>query len=272
MKKTIYVLSDSVGETAERVVRAALSQFGDDDVEVSRIPYITNSEVLAQVLDDAREDAAVIAYTLVVPELAAELEQKAEKMGITTIDILGDVMKALADLTGRKPKYEPGLIHKMDEEYFREVEAIEFAVKYDDGKDTRGVLRADLVLIGVSRTSKTPLSMYLAHKRLRVANVPLVPEVEAPEELFIVDPQKIIGLTISPEVLSEIRAERLKALGLGSNASYADMSRILRELEYAEGIMKKIGCPVIDVTHKAVEETASLVMEILNGRNRSAHK
>jgi regulator of PEP synthase PpsR (kinase-PPPase family) len=150
----------------------------------------------------------------------------------------------------------------MDEMYYRRVEAVEFAVRYDDGKDPRGIELADIVLIGVSRTSKTPLSMYLAHKRIKVANVPLVPEVQPPEELFKAERGKVIGLTINLEQLNQIRTERLKTLGLEGQANYANPERILEELEYADRIMKRLGCPVIEVTNRAVEETASKILEI----------
>ena len=163
----------------------------------------------------------------------------------------------------RSPRLEPGLVRRLDEEYFRRVAAIEFAVKYDDGKDPRGLLLADVVLIGVSRTSKTPLSMYLAHKRMKVANLPLVPEVDAPEELFWVPPNKVIGLTINPRQLNEIRQERLKALGLHAEANYASMERILEELDYAEKIMRRVGCPIFDVSNKAVEEVANKILEVI---------
>jgi regulator of PEP synthase PpsR (kinase-PPPase family) len=154
------------------------------------------------------------------------------------------------------------LLRKVDEMYYRRVEAVEFAVRYDDGKDPRGITQADIVLVGVSRTSKTPLSMYLAHKRVKVANVPLVPEVAPPEELYKVERGKVIGLVIKPELLNNIRTERLKTLGLSGQASYANFERILEELEFADKIMKKLGCPVIDVTNRAVEETASKILEI----------
>ena len=144
----------------------------------------------------------------------------------------------------------------------KKIEAVEFAVKYDDGQDTRGITYADIVILGVSRTSKTPLCMYLAHRGLKVANVPLVPEVKAPEEIFSLPRGKVVGLTVKPQVLHEIRTERLKTIGIGNKADYASFERILAELDYAEGIMKKIGCPIIDVSHKAVEETASKVLQI----------
>jgi regulator of PEP synthase PpsR (kinase-PPPase family) len=136
-------------------------------------------------------------------------------------------------------------------------------VKYDDGRDPRGILRADIVLIGVSRTSKTPLSQFLAHKRLKVANVPIVPEVDPPEELFHVSPEKCIGLTISPEKLNDIRKERLKSLGLNDKAIYANIGRIKEELEFFQGIVDKIGCEVVDVSNRAVEETAGIILNTI---------
>ena len=154
----------------------------------------------------------------------------------------------------------------------KRVEAIEFAVKYDDGKDPRGILKSDIVLLGISRTSKTPLSMYLANKNIKVANVPLVPEIPIPKEVFEIDPKKIIGLTNTPEKLNSIRQERLKALGLSSNASYANLERILQELDYSEKIMKKAGCPVIDVSNKAIEETAGIILDIMKENGLKIYK
>jgi regulator of PEP synthase PpsR (kinase-PPPase family) len=184
---------------------------------------------------------------------------------VQLVDIMGPMIARIGKMVGKQPRFKPGLVHQLDEDYFKKVEAIEFAVKYDDGKDVRGILRSDVVLIGVSRTSKTPLSMYLAHKRIKVANVPLVPEVSPPEELFMISPRKVIGLTINPEHLNGIRTERLKSLGLTAQANYASLDRILQELEYAEKIMKKIGCPIINVTNKAVEETANIILEMIRG-------
>ena len=179
---------------------------------------------------------------------------------------MGPIMEAFGYMYNAEPRMEPGLVRKLDEEYFRKIEAIEFAVKYDDGKDPRGILKADVVLIGVSRTSKTPLSMYLAHQRIKVANVPLVPEVEPSEELFNIPNKKIIGLKINPEKLFGIREERLKSLGLATHANYANYERILEELDFSEKIMKKIGCPVIDVSSKAIEETANIIIDMIKKR------
>lgn len=179
------------------------------------------------------------------------------------VDLLSPLMNAFATRFNQQPYHRPGLIRKLDEEYFKKIAAIEFAVKYDDGRDPRGITKADIVLIGVSRTSKTPLSMYLAHQRFKVANVPLVPEVPPPDELFAVPRKNCIGLIISPDKLNEIRGERLRALGLASQANYASFERILYEMDFAEKIMKRVGCPIIDVSNKAVEETAGLILEVL---------
>lgn len=263
----VYVVSDSVGETAELVVKAAASQFNHSNIDIRRIPYVEDNETIEEVVTLAQEVNAIIAFTLVVPDKKQFLLEQAEKAGVITVDIIGPMMSKLQDFTKKEPRYEPGLVHKLDEDYFRKVEAIEFAVKYDDGRDPRGIIRADVILVGVSRTSKTPLSQYLAHKRLKVANVPLVPEVEPPAELFSISPKKCVGLTISPEKLNDIRAERLKALGLKAEANYANMERIKLELEYAEKIMTRIGCPVINVSNKAVEETANLIWNMFNGKN-----
>lgn len=255
----VYVVSDSVGETAELVVKAAVSQFSGSGVELRRIPYVEDKGTIEEVVCLAAQAKALIAFTLVVPEMKDYLLIRAAEENVETVDIIGPMLQKVSELTNKKPRYEPGVIYRLDEDYFRKVEAIEFAVKYDDGRDPRGIIRADVVLIGVSRTSKTPLSQYLAHKRLKVANVPLVPEVEPPAELFKISPQKCIGLKISPEKLNSIRTERLKALGLKSEANYANINRIKEELAYSEKVMSRIGCPVVDVSNKAVEETANLI-------------
>jgi regulator of PEP synthase PpsR (kinase-PPPase family) len=262
-KPFVYLVSDSIGETAEFVVKAVASQFNSGHVDIKRIPFVNDTETIIDVVEEAALTKGMIAYTLVLPELRATIREESERRGLITVDVMGPMMDAFAKLLQIDPRLEPGLVRRLDEEYFRRVAAIEFAVKYDDGKDPRGLLLADVVLIGVSRTSKTPLSMYLAHKRMKVANLPLVPEVDAPEELFWVPPNKVIGLTINPRQLNEIRQERLKALGLHAEANYASMERILEELDYAEKIMRRVGCPIFDVSNKAVEEVANKILEVI---------
>lgn len=257
---SVFVLSDSVGETAELVVKAGLSQFNKGNYKIHRIPYVEDKETIDETLEIASEKKAIIGFTLVNPVLRTYLNERARQLNIEAIDIMGPVIEAMERTFEHSPRLEPGLVHKLDKDYFKRIEAIEFAVRYDDGRDPRGITRADIVLIGVSRTSKTPLSQYLAHKRLKVANVPVVPEVDPPEELFQIDPQKCIGLKISREKLNEIRKERLKALGLDDHAAYATLKRIDEELAFFDKVVEKIGCPVIDVSNKAVEETANIIL------------
>ena len=262
-KEVVYVVSDSVGETAGFVVKAVATQFNGGQVDIRRNSYVEDFEDIEDVILLAIKDNSIIAYTIVIPTLKDYLDRRAAEEGIMAVDLLSPLMNAFETKFNKEPHHRPGLMRKLDEEYFRKIEAIEFAVKYDDGRDPRGITKADIVLIGVSRTSKTPLSMYLAHKRYKVANVPLVPEVQPPEELFQIPRKNCIGLIISPDKLNEIRKERLRALGLASRANYASFERILKELDHAEKIMKRVGCPVIDVSNKAVEETAGLILDIL---------
>ncbi|MBE3590134.1 MAG: kinase/pyrophosphorylase [Firmicutes bacterium] len=261
----IYLLSDALGETAEAVARAGASQFENDGVEFHRVAFASDRAAVLHALTEAKRRNGALVYTLVDPELRAFVREEAERLDLPAVDVLGPVIDAFARVSKTQPRLQPGLIHRLDAGYFRRVEAIEFAVKYDDGRDPSGLVDADVVLLGVSRSSKTPVSMYLAHRGYKVANVPLVPEVEPPKELARLPRNRVIGLTVRPDKLREIRQERLKALGLESGASYADLSRITEEIRYANRVFQELGCPVIDVTHKAVEETAREVIEIAFG-------
>ena len=261
---SVYIISDSLGETGEQVAKAAISQFELDDYEIKRFPYVLNLKLLSEILKEAsNESNAVLFYTLVDKEFIEYIKDFTAESGLIAVDLLSPLIAAIRESTHLEPAREPGTIRKLDEAYFKRVEAIEFAVKYDDGKDPRGLSKADVVILGISRTSKTPLSMYLANKNIKVANVPLVPESVPPKEIYEVPAKRVIGLTNSPTKLNEIREERLKALGLPKGSSYASMERILDEIDYAKKIMKKIGCPIIDVSNKAIEETAELIISIL---------
>lgn len=226
-----------------------------------RVPYVKDKAQVEKVIEEAKENNGIICYTVVLPELREHIAHKAMEHDVEVVDVLGPMLKAIEKTSGLLPKNQAGLIHALDHEYFKRVEAVEFAVKYDDGKNPLGLAKADVVIIGVSRTSKTPLSMYLAHKQIKVANVPLVPEIMPPEELFKVPPHKIIGLLIDPFKLNEIRSERLKTMGLTDGAAYADVKRINEELEYAKGIMRRLHCTIINVSKRAIEETAGMILE-----------
>lgn len=260
---TIYVLSDSVGETGEQMTKAAISQFNYGNYSIKTFPFITSKEQIMEIIKAASKIPSVVVYTLVVEDLKDVIIEKGIEYDVPTVDLLTPALIAIEEVLGIEPRGESGLIRKLDENYFKKVEAVEFAVKYDDGKDPRGVKKADIVLVGISRTSKTPLSMYLAHKNYKVANVPLIPEVPAPLEIFQKQRKKVIGLVADPYKLNEIRQERLKSLGLSFNANYANLSRINEELEYSRDIMKKLGCLVIDVSNKAIEETAGIIINYM---------
>lgn len=269
----IYIVSDSLGETAKTVAKACIYQFPNhENWNIKRHPYINNKNLLTDVLEKAKGVNALVMYSMVNQELVDYAKSYCEDNNISYIDLLSSVIGQMAEKAGIEPIREPGVIRKMDKSYFDRIEAIEFAVKYDDGKDPRGVLKADVVLVGISRTSKTPLSMYLANKQLKVANVPLVPEVPIPKELMEVETKRIIGLTNSPDTLNRIRMERLRALGLSGAANYAKLERILEELDYSEEIMKTLKCPVINVSNKAIEETAGIIIDILKENGVAVEK
>jgi len=256
-------VSDSVGETAELVTRAAASQFNSHAFDIVRISHVGSPGTILDIVTQAKARKAAIVYTLILPELREAMSRETERLGIPAVDIMGPMLAALEEVATVRPKMMAGLVRKMDEDYFKRVEAIEFAVKYDDGKDPKGLTKADVVIVGVSRTSKTPVSLYLANRKWKVANIPLVPEVRLPEELFLVQKSKIVGLTINEQQLKGIRMERLKAMGLPPEADYAGCDRIARELEYAFEVFRMVGCPVLDVSNKAVEETANDVIALV---------
>lgn len=259
---TIYVFSDSVGETAEMLARAAVCQFDEEQFNIIRIPYLNGKDQIEACILEASKTNCLIFYTIVSPELRESLRQQAERHNIPAVDVMGPLMNSIQSATNMTPKLKAGLMHRLDQEYFKRIDAVEFAVKYDDGKNPWGIMKADVVIIGVSRTSKTPLSMYLAMKQVKVVNIPLVPGVALPEQVFEVPKEKVVGLIVDPSRLNDIRTERLRSMGLATNTNYANPDNIVEELAYAKEVMDKIGCVVIDVSGKAIEETASLILDI----------
>lgn len=259
----IYLISDSVGETARSVMQAALSQFDlEEQYEVRRFPYVVENADMKDILTSAESENALVIYTLAGKELQELTKNFCQSHQLSFVDLLSPLLEMIAEKTQQEPLYEAGALHKLNKNYFKRMDAIEFAVKYDDGKDARGLLEADIILLGISRTSKTPLSIYLGNKNIKVANLPLVPEVPLPKEVFEIDSHKLVGLTNSLEKLNHIRLERLRAMGLSENANYANFDRICEELEYSNRVMRRLGCPVIDVSNKAIEETAGIILNI----------
>ncbi|WP_020617725.1 pyruvate, water dikinase regulatory protein [Paenibacillus daejeonensis] len=268
-QRIIYVCSDAVGETAEAVARATIRQFPAGEVELRRYGHIRTEEEIISIVTEAAATGGFIAFTLVQPELREMMKEEAKQRGVRIVDVMGPMMQAYIDTFNGFPRREPGLLHTLDDDYYQRIDAVEFAVNFDDGKDARGLLQAEVVLIGVSRTSKTPLSIYLAHKGIKVANLPLMPEVKPPAELIPSSERLIVGLTMDPRQIIKIRAERLKSMGLPAVSRYASEARIHEELNYASEVMRKLGCPVIDVTDRAIEETAGIITTWMHERKRS---
>lgn len=261
---TIFAVSDSIGETSNQVAVAVASQF-KEDVVVKRMPYIKTLEDVEDVIKAVDEcEKAMIISTIITVNVREYLTEKAIGKNIFVNNVLGPVINVASTLLNKLPDYNPGAIWNIDEEYFKRIKAMEFAMQYDDSKDYRGLKNADVILIGLSRTSKTPLCMYLANKGLKAINIPLLPEVGVPDELFELNRRKIFGLTIDPLQLIEIRKKRWdKFHRMPSNVEYAGDARILEEFEFADKIMRRLGCQVLDVTQRAIEETALIIIETL---------
>ena len=260
--KNIFVVSDSTGETAERVVRAALLQFPEQRVRVRLFTRVRDKDSIQDCLVKAREAQAMIVFTIVRPELRELFHEIARQNQIEAVDVIGSLIHKVGSFLEAQPMNIPSSDLPLSDEYFRRVEAIEFAVKSDDGKEPRNLRKADLVLTGVSRTSKTPLSTYLAGRGLKVANVPLVLGVAPPPELEEVAGHKVIGLTIDPDLLMDIRRKRLEQLGMPVDTSYGMRDHVKSELDFANTIFRRHpDWMIINVTNRAIEETATVILE-----------
>jgi [pyruvate, water dikinase]-phosphate phosphotransferase / [pyruvate, water dikinase] kinase len=264
----LHVVSDSTGETATRLVHALEAQFPDQPFQEVRHPRVETVDDLSAAVQRARGRPAVVVYTLVAPEFRDEMRRLCRRARLHYCDLLGHPIEAVAKVSGMSARMEPGSRHALDESYFKRMEAIEFAVKYDDGMGG-GLHDADVVLVGVSRTSKTPLSMYLGYLGWKAANIPIVKGIDAPDDLFDIASEKIVGLTIDAKRLEEIRIDRKRRMG-GGNHQYAKLLEIYDELEQAKAIHRRLGCPVIDTTELSIEETAARVIRLVEQRRTEA--
>jgi regulator of PEP synthase PpsR (kinase-PPPase family) len=260
----ILVVSDATGRTAEMVVRAALVQFQGADVKIEVRPHVRTTEEARRAVAEAAASGCLIVHTLVSADLRRVVLTEAQAKDIPTIDLLGPLLLRLEDLLKLQPLAKPGLFRDQEAEYRHRFEVMDFTVRHDDGQDAHGLPSADIILVGVSRTSKTPLSMFLAWRGLRVANVPIVLTLPLPEELSRVHPRKVVGLTIKPERLLELRRSRLQQMETPPQFPYADTRQIYGELEYAQQACRQAGWPIVDVTDKSIEEVAAEVL-VLTG-------
>jgi len=265
--KGIYVVSDSTGETAERVTRATLLQFPEHSIRLKLERRVRDRRGLTAILESAAAQEAMVVFTLVRPELRDHFNEQATKLGVRHVDVIGSLIIQIGHYLEADPVNIPTAEMPLSPEYFRRVEAIEFAVKSDDGKEPRNLHKADLVLVGVSRTSKTPLSTYLAGRGLKVANVPLVLGVDPPSELYELPGYRVVGLTVDLDQLMDIRGQRLQQLGMPPDANYGVRDHVKAELEYAHTIFRDNSeWMVVDVTNCAIEETATIILEALKER------
>jgi hypothetical protein len=264
----LHVVSDSTGETAARIVLALEAQFPDQPFVEIRHPRVENVEDLYLAVQQARGRPAVMVYTLVEPGLRDAMRQLCRRSRVHYCDLLGHPIDSISRVAGVAARMQPGARAPLDATYFKRIEAIEFAVKYDDGVG-RGLDEADVVLVGVSRTSKTPLSIYLGYLGHKAANVPVVGGIDPPEELFEIDPAKIVGLTIAADRLADIRTARVRSMGAPPRR-YAELEEIYSELEEASALHRRLGCPVIDVSELSVEETAARIIRLVERRRRKA--
>jgi [pyruvate, water dikinase]-phosphate phosphotransferase / [pyruvate, water dikinase] kinase len=260
----LHIISDATGETATRLVAALEAQFPDQPFEEVRHPRVETVDDLLLAINRAKGRPAVLVYTIVKPELRDAMRALCRQAKLHYCDILGPPLASIAKVSGMAAQMKPGARPPLDSAYFRRMAAIEFAVKFDDGVGD-GLRAADIILVGVSRTSKTPLSMYLGYLGYKTANVPIVKGIAPPGELFAADPAKVIGLTIGADRLADIRRERARLMR-GARKSYAGLVEIYEELDEAASIHRRLGCPVIDVTELSVEETAQRVIRLVESR------
>jgi regulator of PEP synthase PpsR (kinase-PPPase family) len=266
----LHLLSDSTGETLEVIATACLAQFEGVDVRRHLWPMVRSEGHLDRVLDDVERRPGLVLYTLVNNTLRRELEQKTRRRGIHAVAALDPVTHALTVVLGREAAGRPGRQHALDAAYFARVDAIQFSIAHDDGIGSENWEEADIVLAGVSRTSKTPTSIYLANRGYKVANIPLVPEAPPPPSLFSLEHPLVVGLTTNPDRLVQIRRNRLLALNQAPETDYVDIEAVNAELAFARRIFADNDWPVIDVTRRSIEETAFAIVKLCNERMDSA--
>jgi regulator of PEP synthase PpsR (kinase-PPPase family) len=261
-ERKIFVISDATGSTAEHVLRAALAQFDAADVVVERRAEIQTIEAVHQVVEEAQNSGAMLVHTLASVDLRREIYLQATERRLQSVDLLGNVLSDLSTFLGTAPGGVPGGVHRFDEDYYRRMDALTFVVKHDDGMGLESLDRADIILVGVSRTSKTPLSIYLAIRGYFVANVPILYNVEPPRELFKIDQRKVVALRMDPIRLRHIREQRLRSFSDDARQAYIDAQTVHQEVAYADEIYKSASWPVVDTSLKSLEETAVEVVSL----------
>lgn len=262
----VYVVSDATGGTARRVVEAALLQFSGAEVRVEQVPGVREVKEVKRLVKQAAQTRGMIVHTMVLPELRWVMLSEGRRRHVVTIDLMGPLVARLSEILELAPLAKPGLLSQLDESYFERIGAIDFAVRHDDGRNADDLPQADLVLVGVSRTSKTPISIFLAYRGWRVANVPIIANLEPPPALFQIDRSRVVALAIHPERLVKLRQARLNRMARGFSLEYAQMAHIQRELDWADLILRRERWAVVDVTNKSIEECAAEIIALQDRR------
>tara|TARA_B100001939_G_scaffold341058_1_gene350142 strand:- start:62 stop:883 length:822 start_codon:yes stop_codon:yes gene_type:complete len=273
MKNThqVYLISDSTGETLDRIFMALKAQFSNFNYELNQFSFTRTENQISTILKDAKnKDSPIILYTVVNSKLAKFLSEEANKKQIPCFGVLGDLILNFSKILNQRATHQPSAQHVLDEDYYKRIEAIQFTMNHDDGNNTENILESDIILIGVSRTSKTPTSIYLANKGLKTSNIPLVNDMSIPKEVIKSSTICIIGLTTEAERLYDIRRNRLNSLKENEASDYTSLEKIRDEIDQSRKIFKQNKWPIIDVTRKSVEETAASIIKIFEIKNKNA--
>jgi regulator of PEP synthase PpsR (kinase-PPPase family) len=262
-KRYVFAVSDATGKTCETVVLAALSQFKTTQIVLETFSNVRSARQVQEIFQQATKVNGVIIYTMVSPELRFMITEWGRSHGLPTVDILGPVLTRLSDLLEISPLAQPGLFHQLDNEYFKRIEAVDFTIKHDDGQGLDTLDAAEIVLVGVSRASKTPVSIYLSYRGWKVANIPVVLDEKLPAEIHAIDQKKIIALTVSPQRLEAIRNERQRKMKSGDRMTYGNIEYIRSEVLFALREFERWQWPILDTTYKSIEETATVVMRLI---------
>ena len=272
MKNThqVYLISDSTGETLDRIFMALKAQFNNFNYELNQFSFTRTENQILTILNDAKkQESPIILFTVVNNKLAKFLSEQANKKKIPCFGVLGDLILNFSKILNQKATHEPSAQHVLDEDYYKRIEAIQFTMNHDDGNNTSNILDSDIILIGVSRTSKTPTSIYLANKGLKTSNIPLVNEMIIPQDVMKSDSLCVIGLVTEAERLFDIRRNRLNSLKENEASDYTNLEKIRAEVDRSKKIFKQNKWPIIDVTRKSVEETAASIIKIYEIKSKN---
>lgn len=267
----LHLVSDSTGETLITVARAVAAQYANVTPVEHVYPLVRTQKQLDRVMMEVEESPGIVLFTLLDKDLISKLEAKCRELNIPTLSILGPVLQLFQAYLGATESHRVGAQHTLNSEYFKRIDALNYTMLHDDGQHTEGLEEADVVLVGVSRTSKTPTSIYLANRGVRTANVPLVPGIALPRELATLRKPLIVSLHATPERLIQIRQNRLLGLGAKTDhdGSYVDHQSVVDEVTFSKRLSAKHRWPSIDVTRRSIEETAAAVIKLLGERQRA---